>query len=164
VRYYRERWSHYGHDPAMAAVGAGTAGYYAARTSQEAVAAYAPVFAGYLGFQQRLGVTPVFATLADFVERSSALIGSPQQVIDKVHRYHEQFGHTVMHLHAEPGGLSPAQHRASLELFQAEIAPALRRDIPDPPWPWAPVTPAAPAPAAPAPGDTAPADPAPAAR
>jgi alkanesulfonate monooxygenase SsuD/methylene tetrahydromethanopterin reductase-like flavin-dependent oxidoreductase (luciferase family) len=140
VRYYRERWSHYGHDPAQAAVGAGTAGYYAARTSQEAVAAYAPVFAGYLAMQQRLGVTPVFGTLDDFVERSSALIGSPQQVIDKVHRYHEQFGHTVMHLHAEAGGLSPAEHRASLELFQAEIAPVLRRDIPDPPWPWAPVT------------------------
>jgi alkanesulfonate monooxygenase SsuD/methylene tetrahydromethanopterin reductase-like flavin-dependent oxidoreductase (luciferase family) len=157
VRYYRERWSHYGHDPALAAVGAGTAGYYAARTSQEAVAAYAPVFAGYLAMQRRLAVTPVFGTLDDFVERSSALIGSPQQVIDKVHRYHEQFGHTVMHLHAEPGGLSPAQHRASLELFQAEIAPVLRRDIPDPPWPWAPVTAARSGPADPAPADPAPA-------
>ena len=31
-----------------------------------------------------------------------------------------------------------AQHRAALELFQAEIAPVLRRDIPDPPWPWGP--------------------------
>ena len=148
VRFYRERWSHYGHDPAQLAVGAGTAGYYAARTSQEAVAAYAPVFAGYLAMQQRLGVTPVFPTLDDFVARSSALIGSPQQVIDKVHRYHEQFGHTVMHLHAEAGGLSAARHRASLELFQAEIAPVLRRDIPDPPWPWAPVTDAAAPPAA----------------
>ena len=147
VRFYRERWSHYGHDPAMAAVGAGTAGYYAARTSQEAVAAYGPVFAGYLIMQKRLGVAPVFPTLEDFVARSSALVGSPQQVIDKVHRYHDQFGHTVMHLHAEPGGLSPGQHRASLELFQAEIAPALRRDIPDPPWPWAPAS-ADPAPAA----------------
>jgi alkanesulfonate monooxygenase SsuD/methylene tetrahydromethanopterin reductase-like flavin-dependent oxidoreductase (luciferase family) len=148
VRYYRERWSHYGHDPAQIAVGAGTAGYYAARTSQEALAAYAPVFAGYLATQRRLGVTPAFGTLDDFVERSSALVGSPQQVIDKVARYHEQFGHTVMHLHAEPGGLGPAAHRASLELFQSEIAPVLRRDIPDPPWPWAPVNPAAGAPAA----------------
>jgi alkanesulfonate monooxygenase SsuD/methylene tetrahydromethanopterin reductase-like flavin-dependent oxidoreductase (luciferase family) len=165
VRYYRERWAYYGHDPALAAVGAGSAGYYAARTSQEAVAAYGPVFAGYLAMQQRLGVTPVFGTLEDFVERSSALVGSPQQVIDKVHRYHEQFGHTVMHLHAEPGGLPPDRHRASLELFQSQIAPALRRDIPDPPWPWAPVTaPADPAPAAPAPADTEPAAPAPAAR
>ena len=33
---------------------------------------------------QRLGVQPVFPTLADFVERSSALIGSPAQVIEKV--------------------------------------------------------------------------------
>jgi alkanesulfonate monooxygenase SsuD/methylene tetrahydromethanopterin reductase-like flavin-dependent oxidoreductase (luciferase family) len=137
IRYYRERWVHYGHDPARIAVGAGTAGYYAARTSQAAIDAYRAVFAGYLAFQHRLGVTPVFPTLEDFVERSSALIGSPQQVIDKVHRYHDQFGHSVLHLHAEPGGLTAAQHRQSLELFQAEIAPVLRREIPDPPWPWA---------------------------
>ncbi|WP_416982193.1 LLM class flavin-dependent oxidoreductase [Streptomyces sp. T028] len=140
IRYYRERWEHYGHDPARAVVGAGTAGYYAARTSQEAVAAYRPVFEGHLAFQKRLGVEPVFATLEDFVERSSALIGSPQQVIDKVHRYHEQFGHSVLHLHADAGGLTHAQHRASLELFQSDIAPVLRRGIPDPPFPWAPVT------------------------
>jgi len=138
VRHYRERWAHYGRAPALAVVGAGTAGYYAARRSQDAIAAYRPVFAGYLAFQQRLGVTPVFATLEDFIERSSALIGSPQQVIDKVHRYHEQLGHTVMHLHAEPGGLAWPQHRASLELFQSDIAPALRRSIADPPWPWSP--------------------------
>ncbi|HXW45952.1 MAG TPA: LLM class flavin-dependent oxidoreductase [Streptosporangiaceae bacterium] len=143
VRYYRERWAHYGHDPALAAVGAGTAGYYAARTSQEAIAAYQPVFAGYLAMQRRMGMEPVFPTLEDFVERSSALIGSPEQVIDKVHRYHDQFGHSVMHLHAEPSGLTTAQHRASLELFQSQIAPALRRDIPDPPWPWGPVLPPA---------------------
>jgi alkanesulfonate monooxygenase SsuD/methylene tetrahydromethanopterin reductase-like flavin-dependent oxidoreductase (luciferase family) len=141
IRYYRERWDHYGHDPAHLAVGAGTAGYHAAPTSQAAIEAYRPVFAGYLAFQKRLGVTPVFPTLADFVERSSALIGSPQQVIDKVHRYHERFGHSVLHLHAEPNGLTPRQHRASLELFQAEIAPVLRREIPDPPWPWGPAGP-----------------------
>jgi alkanesulfonate monooxygenase SsuD/methylene tetrahydromethanopterin reductase-like flavin-dependent oxidoreductase (luciferase family) len=140
IRYYRERWEHYGHDPARAVVGAGTAGYCAARTSQEAIAAYRPVFEDRLAFQKRLGVEPVFATLEDFVERSSALIGSPQQIIDKVHRYHEQFGHSVLHLHADAGGLPHAQHRASLELFQSDIAPVLRRDIPDPPLAWTPVT------------------------
>jgi len=93
-------------------------------------------FAGYLAMQARLGVTPVFPTLEDFIERSSALIGSPAQVIEKVHRYHEQFGHSVLHLHADAGGLTDAQHRASLELFQSDIAPVLRREIPDPPWGW----------------------------
>jgi alkanesulfonate monooxygenase SsuD/methylene tetrahydromethanopterin reductase-like flavin-dependent oxidoreductase (luciferase family) len=139
VRFYRERWAHYGHDPALAVVGAGSAGYYATRNSQDALAVYRPIFTAQREFQRRLGLEPAFADLDDFIERSSALIGSPQQVIDKVNRYHEQFGHSVLHLHADAGGLTDAQHRESLELFQAAIAPVLRRDIPDPPWPWGPV-------------------------
>jgi alkanesulfonate monooxygenase SsuD/methylene tetrahydromethanopterin reductase-like flavin-dependent oxidoreductase (luciferase family) len=135
VRYYRERWAHYGHDPASAVVGAGTAGYYSARNSQDALRVYRPIFDAQRAFQQKLGLQPVFADLDDFVARSSALIGSPQQVIDKVRRYHEQFGHSVLHLHADAGGLTDAQHRESLELFQSDIAPTLRREIPDPPWP-----------------------------
>ncbi|WP_031151795.1 LLM class flavin-dependent oxidoreductase [Streptomyces erythrochromogenes] len=135
IRYYRERWEHYGHDPAHAVVGAGTAGYHAAPTSQQAVRAYRPAFARYLAFHEQQGLEPVFPTLEDFVERSSALIGSPQQVIEKVHRYHGEFGHTALHLQAEAGGLSTAEHRASLELFQSEIAPVLRREIPDPSFP-----------------------------
>jgi alkanesulfonate monooxygenase SsuD/methylene tetrahydromethanopterin reductase-like flavin-dependent oxidoreductase (luciferase family) len=141
IRYYRERWVSYGHDPAAATVGAGSAGYYARRDSQQAIAAYRPVFERHLAFQRRLGLQPVFPTLEDFVERSSALIGSPQQVVDKVHRYHEQFGHSVLHIHADAGGLTDVQHRESLELFQSEIAPGLRKEIPDPPWDWAPVLP-----------------------
>jgi alkanesulfonate monooxygenase SsuD/methylene tetrahydromethanopterin reductase-like flavin-dependent oxidoreductase (luciferase family) len=138
VDYYRRQWVHYGHDPALITVGAGTAGYYAAKNSQDAIDTYRPAFAGYLAFQQRLGVEPVFPTLEDFIERSSALIGSPQQVIEKVQRYHQRFGHSVVHLHADAGGLSDAQHRASLELFQSDIAPTLRREIPGPATGWGP--------------------------
>ncbi|MFJ5213842.1 LLM class flavin-dependent oxidoreductase [Streptomyces sp. NPDC088354] len=138
IRHYRERWEHHGHDPADIAVGAGTAGLYVARTSQEALSGYRPVFEGHLAFQKRLGLEPVFPTLEDFVARSSALVGSPQQVIDKVHRYHEEFGHTVLHIHADASGLSGDRHRDSLELFQSGVAPVLRRDIPDPPFPWGP--------------------------
>lgn len=148
IRYYRERWEHHGHDPADLAVGAGTAGLYAARTSQEALAAYRPVFEGNLAFQKQLGLEPVFTTLEDFVERSSALIGSPQQIIEKVHRYHERFGHTVLHLAADAGGLPDRRHRDSLELFQSDVAPVLRREIPDPPFPWGPVLAGVPAPPA----------------
>jgi alkanesulfonate monooxygenase SsuD/methylene tetrahydromethanopterin reductase-like flavin-dependent oxidoreductase (luciferase family) len=144
IRHYRERWEHYGHDPADIAVGAGTAGIHVARTSQEAIATYRPVFEGNVAFHKRLGLEPVFPTIEDFVERSSALIGSPQQIIDKVHRYHEQFGHTVLHLHAEAGGLTESRHRDSLELFQSEVAPVLRRGIPDPPFAWGPVLPTPP--------------------
>lgn len=139
IRYYRERWEFHGHDPADIAVGAGTAGLVVTRTSQEALDIYRPIFAANLAFYKQAGLPVVFETLSDFVERSSALIGSPQQIIDKVHRYHEQFGHTVLHLHADAGGLTDTQHRDSLELFQSQVAPVLRHDIPDPPFPWAPV-------------------------
>jgi alkanesulfonate monooxygenase SsuD/methylene tetrahydromethanopterin reductase-like flavin-dependent oxidoreductase (luciferase family) len=50
VRHYRERWAHCGHGPALATVGAGRAGYYAADTSQEAPATFRPVSEGRLAF------------------------------------------------------------------------------------------------------------------
>lgn len=133
IDYYRERWAHYGHDPADALVGAGSAGFYAARTSQEAIETYRPIYDARIALFRRVGVEPVFPTLEDAVERSSILVGSPQQIIDKVHRYHARFGHEVMHLSAEPDGLTEKEHRGSLELFQSEIAPVLRREIPSRP-------------------------------
>ncbi|AIR96737.1 LLM class flavin-dependent oxidoreductase [Streptomyces glaucescens] len=141
IGYYRERWEFHGHDPAKIAVGAGTAGLLVTRTSQEAVEVYRPVFESTLAYQRQSGLPVVFETVEDFVERSSALIGSPQQVVDKVHRYHDRFGHTVLHVQADANGLPDARHRASLELFQSDVAPVLRRDIPDPPFAWEPVGP-----------------------
>jgi alkanesulfonate monooxygenase SsuD/methylene tetrahydromethanopterin reductase-like flavin-dependent oxidoreductase (luciferase family) len=67
------------------------------------------------------------------VDRSSALIGSPAQVIDKVGRYHEQLGHEVIHLSADADGVTVGQKRRSLELFQSDVAPALRDRIPSRP-------------------------------
>lgn len=133
VRHYRQRWEFYGRRPEDALVGAGTAGFHLAPTSQQAVADYRQVFAARLAFQRQAGLPVVFETIEDFVERSSALIGSPQQVIDKVGRYHEQLGHEVIHLSADGDGVTPAQKRRTLELFQSEVAPVLRAQIPSRP-------------------------------
>ena len=46
----------------------------------------------------------------------------------------------VLHLHADASGLTDAQHRTSLELCQSDVAPTLRREIPDLPWDWGPAT------------------------
>lgn len=129
VRHYRQRWEHYGHDPGDALVGAGTAGFHVAPTSQQAVAEYRLAFETRLAFQRRAGLPVVFDTIEDFVDRGSALIGSPQQVIDKVSRYHQQLGHEVIHLSAEADGVTVAQKRRSLELFQSDVAPVLRDQI-----------------------------------
>ncbi|TDD86555.1 LLM class flavin-dependent oxidoreductase [Actinomadura rubrisoli] len=135
VAHYRERWAHHGHDPADALVGAGTAGLYVARNSQDAVETYRPVFDARQELFRANGVTPVFHSVEDAIERGSALVGSPQQVIDKVHRYHDRLGHEVMHVQADADGLPEALHRDSLELFQSDVAPALRKEIPSRPFP-----------------------------
>ena len=120
-------------------VGAGTAGYYAAKTSQDAVSRYRPIFEARQAAFRRQGIPLVFHSLEDEIERSSALLGSPQQIIEKVHRYHEQLGHEVLNINADGAGLTPAQHRATLELFQSEITPVLRWEIPNRPFPPAAV-------------------------
>ncbi|WP_018505607.1 LLM class flavin-dependent oxidoreductase [Parafrankia discariae] len=142
VRHYRERWVAYGRDPAAVLVGAGTAGYYSARRSQDAVARYRPIFDARTAMFRRMGLEPVFPTLEDAIERSSILVGSPQQIIEKVQWYHERLGHEVMHLHADADGLSPKEHRETMELFQSDIAPVLRRKIPSRPFPSPPPLPA----------------------
>jgi len=133
VRHYRRRWAHYGRVQEDALVGAGTAGFHVAATTQRAIAEYRAAFETRLAFQRRVGLPVVFESIEDFVDRSSALVGSPEQVIDKVGRYHEQLGHEVIHLSAEADGVTADQKRRSLELFQSDVAPVLREQIPSRP-------------------------------
>lgn len=132
IDHYRERLAHHGHDPATALIGAGTAGLYVHRDPRRAVDTYRPVWQARTETLRRAGVTPTFADLEDAIARGSLLVGSPGQIIDKVHRYHQRFGHHVMHLPAEPDGLSATAYRDSLELFFAEVAPVLRAELPSP--------------------------------
>ena len=125
IDFYRQRWAFYGH-AGRPRIGAGSAGFYVAPTSQEAIDTYRPIYSARVATFRKAGVEPVFTTLEDAIERSSILVGSPQQVIDKIGRYHRRFGHEVMHLHADGDGLTDKQHRATLELFQSEVAPAVR--------------------------------------
>ncbi|MBW8481241.1 LLM class flavin-dependent oxidoreductase [Actinomadura parmotrematis] len=134
VRHYRERWAHHGHDPAGALVGIGTSGYFGARTSQEAVAGYRPVFEARLAVNRRFdGGSIPYDDVAEWIADSSALVGSPQQVIDKVHAQHALFGHEALHIHVDAAVLGAAEHRRTLELFFSDIAPVLRRELPSRP-------------------------------
>jgi alkanesulfonate monooxygenase SsuD/methylene tetrahydromethanopterin reductase-like flavin-dependent oxidoreductase (luciferase family) len=133
VARYRERWAAYGHDPADALVGAGTAAFHLAPTTQQALEEFRPGYAHRLDFMRRAGIPVVFPTLEDFVEHSSALIGSPAQIVDKALRYHEALGHEVLHLHLDGDGLTPRRQRGMLEQFQSDVAPALRAAVPSRP-------------------------------
>jgi alkanesulfonate monooxygenase SsuD/methylene tetrahydromethanopterin reductase-like flavin-dependent oxidoreductase (luciferase family) len=131
VEHYRRRLRFWGHDPESVPVGVGSWGFYIERRSQDAIDAYRPVYAARLRLFERAGVVPNFPTLEDAVEHGSLLVGSPAQVADQVHRMHEKFRHSILAIQAEPDGIDPKDHLRALELFQAEAAPALRRDLAD---------------------------------
>jgi alkanesulfonate monooxygenase SsuD/methylene tetrahydromethanopterin reductase-like flavin-dependent oxidoreductase (luciferase family) len=139
IRHYRDRWAAAGRDPADALVGAGHGQTYVTRNSQDAVDAYRPAYEQFAARVASSGQLPGTFTLydsyEDFLRRGSALVGSPQQVIDKVGRYHEAFGNRLISIGGQRGNLTQAQFTSSLELFAAEVAPVLRPAIPDPEWP-----------------------------
>ncbi|MET7400199.1 LLM class flavin-dependent oxidoreductase [Dactylosporangium sp. NPDC005572] len=136
VRYYRERFAFHGHDPNRALVGVGTGGFLAAKTSQEAVEKFKPVFTRRFMHNQRYE-TPLdrlgIVTVEDYIKKVAALVGSPQQVIDTILAQHEQFQHDLMHIHVDAEALSAADYRNTLELFATEIAPVVRREMPNKP-------------------------------
>jgi alkanesulfonate monooxygenase SsuD/methylene tetrahydromethanopterin reductase-like flavin-dependent oxidoreductase (luciferase family) len=140
IRHYRKHWADLGREPGDAVVGAGTAGLYIARTSQEATETFRPIYEGLAKALRTSnhslpGTSTIWDSYDTFLQHSSALVGSSQQVIDKVHRYYDALGQTVMTVGGHQRGLTQTQYVDSLELFQSDVAPELRRSIPDPPWP-----------------------------
>lgn len=127
VEYYRAQWAAAGYRPEDALVGAGSAGFLLRPTSQEAKDLYRPVF------QARHAASGLWDSYEDFLQRSSALIGSPAEITEKILRYHAALGHEVMHLSADGDGLTSQMRREGLELFQSEVAPKLRTAIPSRP-------------------------------
>ncbi|MFC4114515.1 LLM class flavin-dependent oxidoreductase [Nonomuraea zeae] len=131
IDHYRERLAEYGHDPARALVGAGTAGYFGHRDSRVAVERYRPVFEARLKVNKRYDRGSIrYDTVEDWIAGSSVLVGSPQQIIEKVAEQHRLFGHEVMHIHVDGEVLAREDYLATLELFFTEIAPVLRKELP----------------------------------
>ncbi|GAA4845680.1 LLM class flavin-dependent oxidoreductase [Luteimicrobium xylanilyticum] len=140
VRHYRETWAARGRDPQDALVGAGHGAVLVAERSQDAVEAYRPVYEAQAARLRAAntnlpGTVTFYDSYEDFLEQGSNLIGSPQQVLDKVARYHEAFGHRVINVAGNKGGLGQQVWEDSLRLFASDVVPELRRTIPDPPSP-----------------------------
>ena len=66
------------------------------------------------------------------------LVGSPEQVIEKVLDYHQAFGHQVLSISVD--GLTVAEQKEQAERFAQEVIPVLEREIPSTVWETSPVT------------------------
>ena len=141
IDHYRAKWAEFGRDPQDALVGAGHIALVVRPNSQDAREAFRPSYeklAASLrenGSHQLPGTFTLYKDYDDYLAQSSALVGSPQEVLDKIHRYQEAFGNTVIHISGHGGELGQESLRESLELFASDVLPELRASIPDPDWP-----------------------------
>lgn len=132
IDHYRERLAYYGHDPQKAVVGAGAGSLYIANTTEEAIRRYRPYYEAFQATAAAQHNQSPFTSLEDNIARGPSLIGSPDQIIEKILNYQAAFGHQVLSLSVD--GLSEAEQREQMERFAADIAPVLRREVPSSVW------------------------------
>lgn len=135
---YRSEYRRHGHDPRYAFVGAGAGFLYLADTTQEARDAFGPTYEQIVAFFNRPGNhTPGnamgFDSIDDAIAYGPALVGSPQQITEKILWWHEAFGHDLQSF-SLPTMIPHEQQLAMLERLAAEVIPAVRAAAPTSLW------------------------------
>ncbi len=138
IEHYREEYAAHGHDPRFAYVGAGAGFLYVADTTQEAREAFGPTYERMIEFFNQPGNhTPgndwTFRTIDDAIERGPVLVGSPQQIAEKILWFHEAFGHDLQTF-SLPTVLPHEQQLEMLERVAAEVIPVVRQAAPTTLW------------------------------
>ena len=62
-------------------------------------------------------------------KRGALVVGSPDEVVEKILFQHELFGHQRFMAQMSVGSLPHAQVLRSIELFGTEVAPAVRTEV-----------------------------------
>jgi alkanesulfonate monooxygenase SsuD/methylene tetrahydromethanopterin reductase-like flavin-dependent oxidoreductase (luciferase family) len=138
IDHYRAEYERHGHDPKYAYVGAGAGFLYLADTTQEAREHYGPVYERMVAFFNQPGNhTPgnemTFRDIDHAIAEGPALVGSPQQIIDKIMYWHEAFGHDLQSF-SLPTMLPHEQQLDMLERVASEVIPVVRRQAPTTLW------------------------------
>ncbi|MDQ7809068.1 LLM class flavin-dependent oxidoreductase [Amycolatopsis sp. A133] len=138
IEHYRKHYAEHGHDPRFAFVGAGSGFLYLADTTQEAREAFGPTYEKIAEFFNQPGNhTPgnpmEFPTVDDAIERGPVLVGSPQQIAEKILWWHEAYGHDLQSF-SLPTMIPHEQQLDMLERFASEVVPVVRKAAPTTLW------------------------------
>ena len=131
VDLYRDAAMRAGHDPAKLPVSINSHGYIADNSQQAADEAY-PAYAEVMS---RIGRERGWPPLtrgrfeADRSRRGAVLVGSPQEVIDKILAEYELFRNQRFLIQFSIGPMPHAKIMRSIELFGTEVAPVVRRSV-----------------------------------
>ena len=122
VRFYRQRYEHYGHGQAdQAIVGLGGQ-FFARKNSQDAWNEFRPYFDN----------APVYGhgpSMEDFTSQTPLTVGSPQQIIDRYAAMREDVGDYQRQLFLlDHAGLPLKTVLEQIDILAEDIVPALRKE------------------------------------
>jgi probable LLM family oxidoreductase len=129
VQLYRNSAREAGHDPATLHVGINSHAFVA-DTSQQAADQFFPSYAVMMNrIGRERGWPPITREQFDRLctLRGALVVGSPEQVIEKILFQHEVFGHQRFLAQMSVGPMPHAQVMRSIELFGTKVAPAVRK-------------------------------------
>ncbi len=131
VRLYREAAREAGHDPVLLPVCINSH-TYVAETSQQASDEYFPTYAAMMNrIGRERGWPPMGRGQFEMGRspRGALLVGSPEEVAEKILLQHEFFGHQRFMAQISVGALPHEKVMRAIELFGTEVAPAVRKEI-----------------------------------
>src|SRR4051794_35546719 len=131
VDLYRDAAREGGHDPAALPVSINSHAYVA-DTSQRAADEFFPAYAAMMTrIGRERGWPPMTRPQFDQLRspRGALVVGSPQEVAEKILFQHELFGHDRFLAQMSVGTLPHAQAMHAIELLGTEVAPVVRAEI-----------------------------------
>ncbi|RBP97300.1 5,10-methylene tetrahydromethanopterin reductase [Bifidobacterium aemilianum] len=123
VELYRSRFVHWGHGTAQQAVVGVAAQVFVRKNSQDAMREYRPYF----------NESPIYKggpSLETMMAETPLLVGSPQQIIDRIMHQHEIYGDYARQMFlVDHGGLPRKTVMEELDLLGSEVLPVLRKEM-----------------------------------
>lgn len=131
VDVYREAASQAGHAPEILKVGV-TGHAYISKTTQQAKDEFYPYHANYWGYLNSHKGMSTRMSRADFeliaAPETSLFVGSSEQVIEKILRQFELFGHQRFLAQMDIGGMPFEKVAENIERLATKVAPVVRRE------------------------------------
>lgn len=131
VDLYRQAGAEAGHSPEKLSIGV-TGHTYIAKDSQQAKDEFYPYYSNYWAYVNRQRGMGTRMSRSDFEHMASPetalLVGSPQQIIEKILHQYELYGHQRFIAQLDIGGQPFSAVVKGLELLATEVAPVIRRE------------------------------------
>ena len=131
ARLYRDAARRAGHDPARLPISINSH-TYVAETSQRASDEYFPTYAAMMNRIGRERGWPAMTREqfeAGRSERGALVVGSPDEVVEKILSEYELFGHQRFMAQISVGTLAHEKVMHAIELFGTEVAPAVCKEL-----------------------------------